>query len=139
MLDDDRVLPVYGLNRGTIGFLMNRFRHGKSVIERVQRAPGTDLLGKIATLYCEDAPRMLCEMRAALDINDASRLAMSAHTLKSSSASLGAIHCAELCSELEALGRANNLALVGYRLDVLDVELQKVYKALDAVLVSAAA
>jgi len=38
MLDVDRVVPVYGVNRGTVGFLMNRFRHGKSVIERVSRA-----------------------------------------------------------------------------------------------------
>ena len=38
MLDVDRVIPVYGLNRGTVGFLMNRFRHGKNVIERVAKA-----------------------------------------------------------------------------------------------------
>lgn len=38
MLDTDRLVPVYGLNRGTVGFLMNRFRPGKSVIERVARA-----------------------------------------------------------------------------------------------------
>ena len=38
MLDTERLMPVYGLNRGTVGFLMNRFRHGKSVIERVARA-----------------------------------------------------------------------------------------------------
>ncbi|MDP9057176.1 MAG: NAD kinase [Pseudomonadota bacterium] len=38
MLDIDRVVPVYGVNRGTVGFLMNRYRHGKSVVERVSRA-----------------------------------------------------------------------------------------------------
>jgi NAD+ kinase len=38
MLDADRLVPVYGVNRGTVGFLMNRFRPGKSVIERVARA-----------------------------------------------------------------------------------------------------
>lgn len=38
MLDADRLLPVYGLNRGTVGFLMNRYRPGKSVVERVARA-----------------------------------------------------------------------------------------------------
>jgi NAD+ kinase len=38
MLDTDRLRPVYGINRGTVGFLMNRFRHGKSVAERVARA-----------------------------------------------------------------------------------------------------
>jgi NAD+ kinase len=38
MLDIDRLVPVYGLNRGTVGFLMNRFKHGKNVIERVAKA-----------------------------------------------------------------------------------------------------
>ena len=38
MLDSERLVPVYGLDRGTVGFLMNRFRQGKNVIERVSRA-----------------------------------------------------------------------------------------------------
>ena len=38
LLEADRLVPVYGLNRGTVGFLMNRFRQGKNVIERVTRA-----------------------------------------------------------------------------------------------------
>jgi NAD+ kinase len=38
MLDTDRLVPVFGLNRGTVGFLMNRFKQGKSVIERVAKA-----------------------------------------------------------------------------------------------------
>lgn len=38
MLESERLVPVYGLNRGTVGFLMNRFRPGKNVAERVARA-----------------------------------------------------------------------------------------------------
>ena len=38
MLHTDRLLPVYGINRGTVGFLMNRFRPGRSVAERVAKA-----------------------------------------------------------------------------------------------------
>ena len=43
MLDSDRLLPVYGINRGTVGFLMNRFRPGKSVLERVARAKSVEV------------------------------------------------------------------------------------------------
>ena len=38
MLGQDRVVPVYGLNLGTVGFLMNRYTKGCRVLERVARA-----------------------------------------------------------------------------------------------------
>jgi NAD+ kinase len=38
MLDGGRVIPCYGINRGSVGFLMNRYRPGKSIADRVARA-----------------------------------------------------------------------------------------------------
>ncbi len=38
MLDAGRVIPAYGLNLGTVGFLMNRFRNGANVLSRVAKA-----------------------------------------------------------------------------------------------------
>ncbi|MBU6266402.1 MAG: NAD kinase [Sphingomonadales bacterium] len=38
MLDTDRVVPVYGVNRGSVGFLMNRYKAGKPIVERVMKA-----------------------------------------------------------------------------------------------------
>ena len=38
MLDRGRVVPVYGLNLGTVGFLMNRQRGSRPIAERVARA-----------------------------------------------------------------------------------------------------
>lgn len=38
MLDVDSSLPVYGLNHGTVGFLMNKARSSRSIGERVARA-----------------------------------------------------------------------------------------------------
>ena len=38
MLDWDRVKPCYGLNLGTVGFLMNGYEGGKSILELVQQA-----------------------------------------------------------------------------------------------------
>jgi len=38
MLDDGHVRPVYGLNLGTVGFLMNRAKGNRSIGERVSRA-----------------------------------------------------------------------------------------------------
>jgi len=38
MLDGGRVIPAYGLNLGTVGFLMNRFRSGRKLLERVNKS-----------------------------------------------------------------------------------------------------
>ena len=38
MLDVGNVLPVYGLNHGTVGFLMNSAKSGRTIGERVARA-----------------------------------------------------------------------------------------------------
>ena len=38
LLDGERLLPVYGMNCGTVGFLMNRYRSGSKVIERINKA-----------------------------------------------------------------------------------------------------
>ncbi|MEQ1510139.1 MAG: NAD kinase [Sphingopyxis sp.] len=51
MLDNDRILPVFGMNRGTIGFLMNEFRVD-ALIERIAQAKAftvAPLMAKIAT------------------------------------------------------------------------------------------
>ena len=38
MLDAGAMKPVFGLNLGTVGFLMNRTKPGKAILERVARA-----------------------------------------------------------------------------------------------------
>ncbi len=38
MIDGGRVLPAYGLNLGTVGFLMNRFKSGRKLVERIHRS-----------------------------------------------------------------------------------------------------
>ena len=43
MLDAGAVKPVYGINRGTVGFLMNRFRSSRPLIERIARAQRVDV------------------------------------------------------------------------------------------------
>lgn len=38
MLDEHRVIPAYGLNLGTVGFLMNRYRQDLRLAERIAKA-----------------------------------------------------------------------------------------------------
>ncbi|EDZ97068.1 MAG: response regulator [Limnospira sp. PMC 894.15] len=65
--------------------------------------PFVDLL--IAT-YLQESPQHIDGMRKAIDAQNAKGLKESAHTLKSSSAQLGALRFSEFCKELEYMGRA---------------------------------
>lgn len=49
MLDSGQIIPAYGMNLGTVGFLMNRYRNGNGLVKRVAKARAL----KIAPLAME--------------------------------------------------------------------------------------
>jgi HPt (histidine-containing phosphotransfer) domain-containing protein len=59
------------------------------------------------------------------------RLQRAAHSLKSSSANLGAQNLSELCKELENMGRLGKLEGSAHKLDVLEFEFEAVRNALE--------
>ena len=63
----------------------------------------------LITVYLRSAPKLLQAMRAATDSGDAEALARAAHTLKSSSATMGAMALASLCKQLEAVARTGTI------------------------------
>jgi CheY-like chemotaxis protein/HPt (histidine-containing phosphotransfer) domain-containing protein len=64
-----------------------------------------NLLPELSELFQEEGPRLLCAIREAINDADHQRLAAAAHTLKSSSASLGSQNLSKVCEQLETLGR----------------------------------
>jgi HPt (histidine-containing phosphotransfer) domain-containing protein len=64
-----------------------------------------DLLGELIDLFLQDAPVRLRAMRDAIAREDWDQLAASAHSLKGSCGSLGALPMADLCGRLERYGR----------------------------------
>jgi signal transduction histidine kinase/CheY-like chemotaxis protein len=58
--------------------------------------------------FLRDAPQLLADMRQALGEQNAPRLRLAAHSLKSTSADFGAIALSSLCRELEELAKANS-------------------------------
>ena len=44
MLDTGRVIPAYGVNLGTVGFLMNRNRQPEKLVQRIAKAKQLDIL-----------------------------------------------------------------------------------------------
>ena len=79
-----------------------------------------------------DVPQLLQSIREAVARNDAAALRRAAHTLKSSSASLGALVLAALCKDLEAMGRTDRIAEAATVLPALLTEGEAVRVALAA-------
>ncbi|MCF7983950.1 MAG: response regulator [Thiohalocapsa sp.] len=94
-------------------------------IKRLQRPGRPDPVVKVCSLYLASAPALMEEMRAAVAEGAMDRLRISAHTLKSSSANLGARRFSEICRELEAIGRAGSLAEAPARLADAEVQFER--------------
>lgn len=73
---------------------------------------GDDLkeaLNCLSEIYFSETPKVLKTLKMAREGQDAQGLAVAAHTLKASSASLGATIVAELCKQVESQGRSGNV------------------------------
>jgi CheY-like chemotaxis protein len=107
-------------------------RHALDAIRGLQHEGAPDLLERVITTYLKDAPRLLQTMVDSLQRRDAAGLRLAAHSLKSSSASLGAIHLAAGCKVIELRARTNDLAGVEAQVADLAREFQAVARALEA-------
>jgi len=66
---------------------------------------GLEVLRKVVDIYLTSTPTLLETMREAESGGDPDKLKAAAHSFKSSSANLGAVRLADVCRELETLGR----------------------------------
>ncbi|MET0320186.1 MAG: response regulator, partial [Duganella sp.] len=96
--------------------------HGDALVERVLHA------------WLADTPAHLQALRAAIAGCDADQLRKTAHSLKSSSANVGAMALAQRCKELEQLGRNNTTAGAADLLADMDRSFQAARQALGALL-----
>ena len=101
-------------------------------IRALQRPNAPNIVHKIINSYLQDAPQLLEAARQAIAQNDASTLHRTAHSLKSTSASLGALTLAGLCKELEAIGRAQTTDKAEPLLVAIEHEYEQVQAALKA-------
>ncbi len=84
-------------------------RTALDAIRALQSEAAPDLLAQVVRLYFESAADMLTRLRAGLAAGDHEAVRIAAHTLKSSSANLGAAVLAEMCKQLELAARAGSL------------------------------
>ncbi len=90
-------------------------------------------LSKLIDCYIEEASKLLPAIAIAAEQGDATALQLAAHKLKSSSASLGAKNLANLCKELERMGRSGVILGSLEKVQLLFEEYEKVKLALQLV------
>jgi CheY-like chemotaxis protein/HPt (histidine-containing phosphotransfer) domain-containing protein len=88
-------------------------------------------LAELAELFLESAPELVSHARRAFEESAASVLAREAHTLKSSSGTIGARRLEALCVGLERVARAGKIGCAPGLLDAIDAEMHRVSAALD--------
>jgi histidine phosphotransfer protein HptB len=92
----------------------------------------TGLLNRVLQTYTQSLERMLAQWRAARSADDASVMRQIAHTLKSSSASVGALGLSTACAEVEARLRDGRLEGIETQLDLLTAESERILAGLSS-------
>ncbi|KWI29477.1 hybrid sensor histidine kinase/response regulator [Burkholderia stagnalis] len=85
-------------------------RKALDALRALQRPGRPDVLTRIIDQFDLDAPRLIAGMHAAVAAGDADALKLASHTLKSSSANVGAHALSVRCREIEQLARAADVA-----------------------------
>jgi CheY-like chemotaxis protein/HPt (histidine-containing phosphotransfer) domain-containing protein len=101
-------------------------------IRALQRPGAPSLLAKVIGVYLDNSPTLVQRLREAVAQGDAVALREAAHSLKSSSANLGAMQLATLCKELEQMGRDGQLQGAAEKLSALQQHYLLVREALTA-------
>ncbi|HTD06313.1 response regulator [Undibacterium sp.] len=104
--------------------------HALQALRALQRPGRPDVLTRIIDMFNSDAPRLLGEMHDAVDANDAEALRHAAHTLKSTSANVGATILSATCKEIEQLARISDVGGAVVRMNNIKEELDRVLAVL---------
>ena len=121
---------------------MSTFHHSDTVqlpatdpeaLARLERFGGIKLLHEMIALFLENARDRLAAAAAGLDAGDAAATENAMHSLKSSSAQLGALRLSRLCEQAETIARGETLAGMAALLDECRDELARVDAWLAAV------
>jgi HPt (histidine-containing phosphotransfer) domain-containing protein len=114
----------------------------EGVLTELRESTGGDIgfVRELIETYLADTPVQLDAMTAAVEADDAEALVRPAHTLKSSSATVGAMRLSSVARELEMVGRTGSLeASVRERLDSARAEWTTAQEAFAAWLQEASA
>ncbi len=107
-------------------------RRALDSIRELPGANGAALAQKVIQAFLFDTPSRLARMRVAADDGDAEALRKDAHSVKSTSANVGALRLARTCKELELLVLTSGVDAAERLLDAAEEEFERVSLALNA-------
>jgi CheY-like chemotaxis protein/HPt (histidine-containing phosphotransfer) domain-containing protein len=104
----------------------------QSVLRELQdELGGADVLRDVVTTFLKETPGFLATLRSAAEKGDAGAIRMAAHTIKSSSAMLGARALSACCAELERLSRAGEVRDLPERIAAIEASYGAAQRALE--------
>lgn len=92
---------------------------------------GSDFVIELIDTYINETGNLIEQLRQALTVKDSTSFGRLAHSIKSSSASLGALVFSQKARELEMLGKANDLSEAGPKLERLATDFLQVKNCLE--------
>lgn len=98
---------------------------------------GADFLVELIDVYLEDTPYRLAQLHQALNGGDKEALTREAHTLKSSSANVGAMSFSAVAKEIETAARGGKVDEASEKARRMEEDFQLVKLSLEAVRQSA--
>lgn len=99
--------------------------------ETLQALKEIDALQEVIDIYLDSAPKLLQRIQEAVRTEQPDDLREAAHSLKSTSAALGAFELSEMAKKMEVMGRFGNTSSARNMLEDIEAEYQRVKKALD--------
>ena len=95
-------------------------------IRQLGQSTSGNILERVVNIYLQNTPELIETIRNSIENRQYKDLRMAAHTLKSSSANVGAIYVAELCKALEDMGRDEVLVGAEEKLRMLEEAIPEV-------------
>jgi HPt (histidine-containing phosphotransfer) domain-containing protein len=101
-------------------------------LRELQEEGDPDIVAEVGGLFIKHSPEKIDAIMLSVENGDAKGLHMAAHSLKSSSAYVGAMHLSALAKELEQMGRSNSLEGARELAQKLKTEFMQVMTVLEA-------
>jgi HPt (histidine-containing phosphotransfer) domain-containing protein len=125
-------MEVLEMKDGEEGFCEVIDRKVLASLRELQDVGDPDIIAEVGGLFIEHSPEKVKAILQAVETGDAKGLQVAAHSLKSSSAYVGAMRLSAMSKELEMMGRSSVMDGAKEKAEMLKDEHTRVMIALEA-------
>ncbi|MFM7600097.1 MAG: Hpt domain-containing protein [Pseudanabaena sp.] len=102
-----------------------------ATFQELRKTVGDDIVfSDLITIYLNSAENLMVSIQAAFTDRDASKFALASHSLKSTSASIGATRLSQISKYLEKIGKSGEITISCNFLNLLNSEYDEVTRAI---------